>query len=314
MKRRILVFLVCTLLTLGICFAEAQERDVEALPEEPSEVEIPAFEAGEEGEEVLPAEEEIPAVEAEEETAVPEEVPAEEAAVEEPGKAVEAPEEAVEEPAVRKRVLPEEAIPEGMEVVLKAYEVKRGDCLWNIADLYYRNPFLWQEIWRYNKYIQDPHWIFPGDDLIIPTYQKVERLAEVPQEMEVRLEELKPGAEYQRDIFIAPPDFKFDGYIAGVKEKKLMTAYGDLVFIDLGKRQNVKPKARYTVYREGDEVIHPATGELMGIMVEKIGVLEVTTDIEEDNSTALIIDSRKPIEIGDSIKLQAKLEEEETEQ
>lgn len=304
MKRRILIFLVCTLLTLGICFAGAQERDVEALPDEPSEVEIPPFEAGEEA---LPSEEEIPAFEAEEETAVPKEVPAEEAAVEEPGKAV-------EEPAARKRVLPEEAIPEGMEVVLKAYEVKRGDCLWNIADLYYRNPFLWQEIWRYNKYIQDPHWIFPGDDLIIPTYQRVERLAEVPQEMEVRLEELKPGAEYQRDIFIAPPDFKFDGYIAGVKEKKLMTAYGDLVFIDLGKRQNVKPKARYTVYREGDEVIHPATGELMGIMVEKIGVLEVTTDIEEDNSTALIIDSRKPIEIGDSIKLQAKLEEEETEQ
>jgi len=304
MKRRILIFLVCTLLTLGICFAGAQERDVEALPDEPSEVEIPPFEAGEEA---LPSEEEIPAFEAEEETAVPKEVPAEEAAVEEPGKAV-------EKPAARKRVLPEEAIPEGMEVVLKAYEVKRGDCLWNIADLYYRNPFLWQEIWRYNKYIQDPHWIFPGDDLIIPTYQRVERLAEVPQEMEVRLEELKPGAEYQRDIFIAPPDFKFDGYIAGVKEKKVMTAYGDLVFIDLGKRQNVKPKTRYTVYREGDEVIHPATGELMGIMVEKIGVLEVTIDIGEDNSTALIIDSRKPIEIGDSIKLQAKLEERETEQ
>ncbi len=328
MKRGILIFLVSALLTLGIFFARAQEEDVEALPDESSNIEIPSFETEEdiealppepseeevpsfeseeeEGEEALPSEEETPAVEAEEETAGPEEVLTEEAAVEESKKAV-------EEPTAKKRILPEEAIPEGTELVLKAYEVKRGDCLWNIADLYYRDPFLWREIWTYNKYIKDPHWIFPGDDLIIPTYRKVEELAETPRELEVGLEELKPGAEYEKDIFIAPPDFRVDGYIAGVKEKKLMTAYGDLVFIDQGKKQNVKPKTRYIIYREGDEVIHPATGELMGIIVEKIGILEVTADIEEENSTALIIDSRKPIEIGDSIKLQAKLKEEKTE-
>jgi len=324
MKRGILIFLVSALLTLAIFFARAQEEDVEALPDEPSNIEIPSFEAEEDiealppgpsGEEIppfeseeeaLPSEEGVPAFTAEEETREPKEVSAEEAVAEEP-------KETAEKPAVRKRVLPEEAIPEGTELVLKAYEVKRGDCLWNIADLYYRDPFLWREIWTYNDYIKDPHWIFPGDDLVIPTYRKVEQLAETPQELEVGLEELKPGAEYEKDIFIAPPDFRVDGYIAGIKEKKFMTAYGDLVFIDLGKKQNVKPKTRYIIYREGDEVIHPATGELMGIIVEKIGVLEVTADIEEDTSTALIIDSRKPIEIGDSIKLQAKLKEAKTE-
>lgn len=296
MKRGILIFLLCSLLTFSIFFARAQEEDVEALPPEPSEEEIPVFEV-----------EEIPVFEVEKELVEPSEVPTEEAVVEEPS-------EEVEEVITERRVLPEKDIPEGMGLVLKAYEVKRGDCLHEIANRYYDDPSLWREIWTYNKYIKNPHWIFPGDDLVIPTYQRVEVSEEIPQEeLVVKLEELKPGFEYERDIFIAPLDFEFDGYIAEVKEKKFMTAYGDIVFIDLGKNQQVKPKARFTIYREGEEVIHPITGEVLGIMVEKIGVLEVTSDIEEDSSTAVIIDSRKPIEIGDPIKFQRKVEEGYTE-
>jgi len=306
MKGRIFIFLLCGLLIFGVFPARAQEEDVEALPPEPAEEEVPAFEVEEEGVEALPAEEEVPPLEEEEgvealpaEPVAPSEVPAEEPAVEKA-------EVEVEEPAPGKRVLPEETVPEGMELVLKAYEVRRGDCLWNIADDHYRDPFLWREIWEYNRYIKDPHWIFPGDDLIVPTYQKVELAEKTEQGQEVRLEKLEPGAEFEKDIFIAPPDFKFDGCIAGIKEKKLMTAYGDLVFIDLGRKQDVTAKAKYVIYREGDEVIHPLTGELMGIIVEKIGLLEVTPDIEEDSSTAQIIDSRKPIEVGDLIKLKGR--------
>jgi len=303
MKKQILIFLVCGLLTFTIFFARAQEEDVEALPPEVSEEEIPMFEVEKATEAVAPqpSKEEISAPEVEVKPIEPSEAPAEKPAVEEPVKEV-------KESLPEKRVLPEEAIPEGKELLLKAYEVRRGDCLWEIAYRYYRDPFLWREIWKYNKYIQDPHWIFPGDDLIIPTYQKVEGAKEGVQEQEAKLEELKPGTEYERDIFIAPPDFEFDGCIAGAKEKKLITAYGDIVFIDLGKSQNVKPKTRYTIYREGEEVIHPKTGKVLGIMIEKIGVLEVTSDIEEDSSTAVIIDSRKAVEVGDSIKLQAKVE------
>lgn len=307
MKRGILIFLLCSLLTLSIFFVQAQEEDLEALPPEPSAEEVPVFDeeieipaSEEKTEEALPpepSEEEI-TFEAEEEPAEPSEVPTEEAQVEEP-------QEKVEEAVTERRVLPEKNIPEGMELVLKAYEVKMGDCLHEIANRYYDDPSLWEKIWEYNKYIKNPHWIFPGDDLIIPTYQKVQVSEEMPgKELVVKLEEIKPGFEYQRDIFIAPPDFAFDGYIAGVKEEKFMTAYGDIVFIDLGKNQQVKPKARFIIYRQGDEVVHPVTGEVLGIIIEKIGVLEVTADIQEDNSTAVIRDSRKPIEIGDPIKLQ----------
>jgi len=306
MKREVLIFLLCSLLTLGTFFAKAQERDVEALPPEPSEEEIPSFEV-EEGEKVLPVEpskEEVPPSEVEVKPVEPAKAPPEEPVAGEPMKEV-------EERLPRKRVLPEEAVPEGKELVLKAYEVISGDCLWDIAYRFYRDPFLWREIWKYNEYIKDPHWIFPGDDLVVPTYQQKEVAKAGVREPEVRLEEPTIEGEYEKDVFIAPPDFEFDGCIAAVKEKKLMPAQGDIVFIDLGTSQNVKPKTRYTIYREEEEVIHPRTGRVLGIMIEKIGVLEVTTDIEEDSSTAVIIDSRKPVEIGDSIKLQVKLRKEE---
>jgi hypothetical protein len=300
MRKEIIIFLLSSLVIFTIFFARAQEKGVEALPPEPSEEEIPPFE--EEEMEALPPElfkEEVKPVK-------PSETPAAEAGVEKPLKK--------EETVSEKRVLPEETTPEGMELVLKAYEVKRGDCLHEIANQYYGDPSLWRKIWAYNKYIKNPHWIFPGDDLIIPTYQKVVKVTEEKsRQPEVKLEQPEPGVEYERDIFIAPPDFRFDGCITGVKEKKFMTAYGDIVFIDLGKSQQVKPKTRYTIYREKEEVIHPRTGEVMGIMVEKIGVLQVTSDIEENISTAVIIDSRKPIEIGDSIKLQTKPGQEEIE-
>jgi hypothetical protein len=300
MKREILIFLVCTLLTFSILVARAQEKDVEALPPEPSEHEIPAFEA-EKG-----VEEEIPAAEAEVKPVEPSKTPTEEFKVEESTKEM-------EEYLPEKGVLPEEAIPEGKKLVLKAYEVRRGDCLWDIAYQWYRDPFVWREIWKYNKYIKDPNWIFPGDALIIPTYGKVEVIKEAAQGPEAKLAEVKPETEYEKDIFIAPPDFKFDGCITGVKEKKLMTADGDIVFIDLGKSQQVEPKTRFTIYREGEEVIHPRTNEVMGMIVEKIGVLEVTADIEENSSTAVIVHSRKPVEIGDSIKMRVKVEQGETE-
>lgn len=49
------------------------------------------------------------------------------------------------------------------------HTVVKGDCLWFIADHYYKNPFLWPKIYEENKEkIKDPHWIYPGQVFIIP--------------------------------------------------------------------------------------------------------------------------------------------------
>jgi hypothetical protein len=46
--------------------------------------------------------------------------------------------------------------------------IQRGDTLWDLSNQYLQNPFLWPQLWDANRYIENPHLIYPGDPLRIP--------------------------------------------------------------------------------------------------------------------------------------------------
>src|SRR5438105_3953467 len=49
----------------------------------------------------------------------------------------------------------------------KTYTIKPGDTLWGLATQYYKNGYLWPQLWESNTWITDAHWIYPGDVLLI---------------------------------------------------------------------------------------------------------------------------------------------------
>lgn len=49
----------------------------------------------------------------------------------------------------------------------KTYTIKAGDTLWGIATQYFKNGYLWPQVWESNTWITDAHWIYSGDTLLI---------------------------------------------------------------------------------------------------------------------------------------------------
>lgn len=183
--------------------------------------------------------------------------------------------------------------------------VVAGDTLWDLGQRYLGNPYAWPQIWEHNKWIKDPHWIFPGDPLLVPDQSKaLAKAAEVPDSTAppaVAGMEPEVSSSYRRTLssefaytfqdFLQLPYIAPDGAEAHIKsqggirisggEKVDQANFGDgdKIFLDggldsglkVGDRRVITKTVRQRVFHPDDtRKVKPLGDVLMQIGIARI--------------------------------------------
>ena len=89
---------------------------------------------------------------------------------------------------------------------------------------------------------------------------------------------------------------------AAVKEGYVVRVDGPTVYLDWGNASGIQPKDRFSVYRPGEPLKHPKTGEILGQVEEALGE-GVVDHIEEKFSVGRVENASKPIQAGDRTRI-----------
>lgn len=213
--------------------------------------------------------------------------------------------------------------PEGTQLHI----IQRGDTLWDISNTYFRNPFLWPQLWDANRYIENPHLIYPGDPLRIPDLDVVRAEGEEPGAPGTRPGE--PGAAPGEEGEVAggpgvgepggpagprfhpayeevgiqcagyleeegDDDFRIFGSEEDAHKDGLAT--GDVVYLNRGSQDGVSPGDSFYTQREVG-----FTSGAGGSYVRRSGWLRIIA-VQEETSMAEIIQACLDINVGDYLK------------
>ncbi|HYO97726.1 MAG TPA: LysM domain-containing protein [Polyangiaceae bacterium] len=135
--------------------------------------------------------------------------------------------------------------------------VRRGDTLWDLSAAYFHTPWQWPSIWKYNPQIQNPHWIYPGDQV------RLRNPNELSTGSSLRSFSLgRAGGRFRgvggagadsvflRDQgFIGDPKRDVWGELVGAVEEQMLLSEGNRVYLVLRPSVNVTPGQELTIFR-----------------------------------------------------------------
>jgi len=206
------------------------------------------------------------------------------------------------------------------EDVPETYIVKKGDTLWGISGMYLQKPWLWPQLWDANPQIDNPHLIYPGDELYLVWVDGQPRLrmrrgrdVKMTPNMRVSdldlaipiipLDEIGPWLKWSR--IVAEGELNGAPYIVSGSQRHLLSAPGDRVF---GRGNFPEGERAFGIYRPGEAYYDPITKELLGYQAQDIGntkllssageavaELEVTRVTEEVRITDRLLPLRERI-------------------
>jgi hypothetical protein len=199
------------------------------------------------------------------------------------------------------------------EDVPETYIVKKGDTLWGISGMYLKEPWLWPELWDANPQIDNPHLIYPGDELYLVWVDGQPRLRmrrgrDVKLSPTMRVEPLnlaiplipldQIGPWLKRNRVMTADEINNSAYIVAGDERKLISGPGDRVF---GRGPFPDGERAYGIYRAGQNYIDPETQEFLGYQVQDIGSAELRSSNRDVVTELEITRVTEEVDIGDRL-------------
>ncbi|MBN1433125.1 LysM peptidoglycan-binding domain-containing protein [Candidatus Fermentibacterales bacterium] len=191
------------------------------------------------------------------------------------------------------------ALPSG-EAIASAYVVQQGDTLWDLASRFYRDPEYWKVIWEANAGIRDPHWIYPGDVIVLPNYSAGYESVSLSASTVAQNEAIIARLRIETAGMVAVDPLVPQGYVVELDAEEDHDwpgeyAYtGDLLHTDIGSEQGASVNDVFQILDKGEEVLHPNTGDRMGDLVRVAGICRLV-EVGQEGSVALVEHCYLPI-------------------
>ncbi len=184
--------------------------------------------------------------------------------------------------------------------------VKKGDTLWDISDRYYQNPREWPRLWSMNPQVENPHWIYPGDQLrTAPGEDSKHRFREDNSAGEGgfvgRDRAVPPGTVFLRaQGYLGDPDENVWGRLVGANKEVMMLGKGDIVYLMLDDDVEPRIGQRLTVFNDVRTPRRvPGSRKPPGELVKVYGTVRVDAwDPETRMARGMLIESLDVVERG----------------
>ncbi|MFA6147311.1 MAG: LysM domain-containing protein [bacterium] len=185
------------------------------------------------------------------------------------------------------------------------HTVVAGDTLWDLSAKYLGSPWKWTELWERNRFISNPHYIYPGIQVVIfppgareialgqeaaPASGPAATVAAVPPPVEAVKPAVPPPVvprvpylNIKPDDFVRAGEFLKEapsgvGFIQGGQEPKVGFVAGDLVYLSLGKQ--IPEGQLLGVYRVRGPIKGSGDRPVSGYVKYLIGVIQTGATVD----------------------------------
>lgn len=192
------------------------------------------------------------------------------------------------------------------------YIVQKGDTLWDISGKFLKHPWQWPDIWHANPQVENPHLIYPGDELTLvwrdgqPVLELARGLPEYRMSPQVR--DITPAAAIPAislsliGPFLNKPHVVGEEilaqapYVVATANQRVIAGAGDAIY---ARGTDAHDSEIFSVFSAGEVYTDPETGEVLGYQAVYAGEAALTR--AGDPSTLRLIKTSREVMVGDRL-------------